>query len=60
MIMIDAVAAIQKHIPCIAEGVRFARSWPAVIAGCVAALDIADINILSKEYYCVFKGYFAP
>ena len=46
MIMIDAVAAIQIHISCMAEGMRFARCWPTDIAGCVAALDIADINIL--------------
>jgi hypothetical protein len=49
MIMIDAVAAIQIHISCMAEGIRFARFWPANIAGCVAALDIADINILRPK-----------
>jgi hypothetical protein len=49
MIMIDAVAAIQIHISCMAEGTRFARFWPANIAGCVAALDIAGINILRPK-----------
>ena len=46
IIMILAAVAIHMYIPCMAEGIRFARSWPAIIAGCVAALDIADINIL--------------
>jgi hypothetical protein len=54
IMMIDAAAHI--HIPCMIEGIRFARSWPANIAGCATALDIDDMNILRpKQYYCVIK-----
>src|SRR5438034_3750472 len=55
IIMIDAVAAIQIHIPCMAEGICFARCWPADIAGCVAALDVADINILLQKDTTAFS-----
>jgi hypothetical protein len=48
IIMMLAAVAIHIHmyVPCMEEGIRFARSLPANIAGCAAALDIADINIL--------------